>query len=151
MRWSGRIAADGSFEPDSRAQWRAAMVKRAGQRVYVEVTRQQTKATQDQHGYYRGPVLRALCEAWGWGDPAELHYALKLHHLPAIIPIEEWPARRIGRELVIEPPSHADLDVEQFRQYLDLVLAQAADDGVIVPPPTGQERILTSSRHDVMI
>ena len=139
MRWSGRISADGVFVPDSPAQWLAAMLKRAGQRVNVEVTRHQIKATREQHGYYRGIVLPFLAREWGWGDAAELHYGLKRKHMPAIIPIEEWTASRIGREVKMEPPSHADLDVEQFRLFLDAVLAEAMDSGITVPPPAGKE------------
>ena len=139
IRHIHRVDEHGQLVPEDVFAWRSYLSKRKGQRVFVTVTRFQAKATQDQHGYYRGVVLPILAEEWGWGDPTQLHIELKARLLPGIVPMEEWPMCRIGHEVRIEPPSHADLDVEQFRLYLDAVLAMAADAGVIVPPPTGSE------------
>ena len=119
--------------------WRAGLARfKVGEFVWVSVTRPATKASHSQHGYYRAEVLPFLADAWGWGDVAELHHELKVKHLPGIIPVEDWPRRKLGSEWVVEAPSSADFSVEQFSRYLQAVLDHAMDAGTPVPPPRGQ-------------
>jgi hypothetical protein len=120
--------------------FQAALKRQSGRDIYVTVTRAGAeKPTQDQHGYYRGVVLPLLADEWGWSDQAELHYRLKERHLPPIVPIQEWPYRKLGRFETREPPSSADLTVEQFSAFLQAVIDHATEERISVPPPRGKE------------
>jgi hypothetical protein len=138
-RHAGRVSEDGLLHFRNIPAWRAAILRNKGRDIWVELHRVSAKASHDQHGYYRACILPLLAEEWGWGDPGELHRELKLLHLPKVIPVEEWPRRRIGRNEIVDVPSCADMSIDQFRQFLQAVLDQAADAGVIVPPPRGVE------------
>ena len=139
-RHAGRISDDGShLFLRSLSAWRAAIRRQKGREVYLELHRAQEPTTEDQHGYYRAAILPLLAEEWGWGDPGELHRELKRLHLPKIIPIEEWPRHRVGREEVVCLPSMADMTKEQTSAFIQAVLDQAADAGIAVPPPRGKE------------
>lgn len=121
--------------------WRQGLSRfKPGELLAVSVSRLSPKASHSQHGYYRSEVVPFLADAWGWGDPDELHHHLKVKHLPGIIPVEDWPRRRLGDEWVTEVPSSADFTVEQFSAYLQKVLDQALDCGTPVPPPRGREQ-----------
>ncbi len=114
-----------------------------GQRLVVAIRRPAEPVTLDQHGYYRAVILPLAAEEWGWGNPAELHYELKLLHLPGVVPIERWPRRRLGvLDRRSEPPSCADLTKDEMRQFIDLVIRQMQDAGIDVPPPrrSGEEQ-----------
>lgn len=134
----------GALVQDGRLAWRdpdragAYLRRLEGQRLVVTIKRPADPTTLDQHGYYRAVVLPLLAEEWGWGNPAELHHELKLLHLPGIIPAEEWPRRKLGGQWQMEPPSMGDMSMDESRQLIDKVLAQAADDGIVVPPPRGK-------------
>jgi len=137
-RHAGRVTEDGAtLRLRSLPAWRATLARHAGRDVELWLTRVSEKASHDQHGYYRSTVLTLLAEEWGWGDPTELHHELKVLHLPAIIPLDEWPLRKIGAGNVRVVPSSADFTVEQYSAFLQAVLDQAADAGIVVPPPRG--------------
>lgn len=101
----------------------------------INSAKSQERYTQDQMGYYRGVVLPLLAEEWGWADHAELHFRLKEKLLPPIIPINQWPWRKLGRDEIKEPPSMADMNVEQTSAYLQAVIDLAVEMGVEVPEP----------------
>jgi hypothetical protein len=117
--------------------WRENVARLEGVEVEVTIKRLTQPVSQDQHGYYRSTILPLLAEEWGWGDPRELHHEFKLLHLPGIIPVEEWPKRRVGNDWRREVPSMADFTREQASAFIQKVLDQAADARVIVPPPRG--------------
>lgn len=139
-RHAGRISQEGKLFLRSVATWQAAVERHKGQEVFLEIHRIPEGTTEDQHGYYRAAILPLLAEEWGWGNPAELHRELKLLHLPKIIPVEEWPRRRIGRDEIVDVPSMARMTKEQTSAFLQAVLDQAADSGIAVPPPRGSEK-----------
>lgn len=136
-RHAGRVTEDGSLRLRDLSAWLRAIGRQKGREVWLEVHRQREDTSQDQHGYYRAVILPLLAEEWGWGNPAELHRELKLLHLPRIIPVEDWPSRRIGVAWIADPPSMGDMTKEQSSAYLQAVLEQAADAGINVPPPRG--------------
>lgn len=136
-RHAGRVTREGSLRLRDLPAWLRAIGRQKGREVWLEIHRVTGRATQDQHGYYRSTVLPLAADEWGWGDPAELHYRLKEKHLPAIVPVEEWPRRRVGAEETVEPPSSADLTVEQFSAFLQAVIDQMTEAGIAVPPPRG--------------
>lgn len=135
-RHGGRVTEEGDLLLRDLPSWRRAIKRQRGRDVWITIWRVDAeRPTQSQHGYYRSTVLPLLAEEWGYGNPAELHYRLKEKHLPAIVPVEQWPVRAFGPE----PPSSADLTVEQFSLFLDAVLNQAKDAGIAVPAPRGSE------------
>ena len=137
MRHVGRVTDEGVLRLRDLPAWLRAIARQKGREVYIEIHRRQEPTTQDQHGYYRAVILPLLADEWGWGNPAELHRELKLLHLPKIIPVEEWPKRHIGRDVIVDVPSMADMTQEQSSAFLQAVLDQAADAGIAVPPPRG--------------
>ena len=139
LRHPARVDEEGKLVFSDPPAWRRAVAHHRGRMVWVSVVRQSTKATHNQHGYYRAEVLPFLAEEWGWGDVAELHHALKVQHLPGIIPVEDWPRRKFGADWSIEVPSSAEFSVEQFSRFLQAVLDQAIDAGSPVPPPRGAQ------------
>lgn len=138
-RHAGRVTDEGSLRLANLPAWLRAIARHKGHEVWLEIHRQREETSQDQHGYYRGVILPLLAEEWGWGNPAELHRELKLLHLPKIIPVEDWPSRKIGVAWIADVPSMADMSKEQSAAFLQAVLDQAADAGVVVPPPRGSE------------
>jgi len=139
-RHGGRVSEDGSsLLLRDRLAWLRAIKRQSGREVWLELHRWSEPTSQDTHGYYRALILPLLAEEWGWGNPAELHRELKLLHLPKIIPVEEWPRRRIGRDEIVDVPSMADMTQEQSSAFLQAVLDQAKDAGISVPPPRGSE------------
>ena len=139
-RHAGRVSEDGSsLFLRSLPAWRRAIERQKGREVWLEIHRVSEPTSQDTHGYYRGVALPLLAEEWGWGNPAELHRELKLLHLPKIIPVEEWPRRRIGLDEIVDVPSMADMTQEQSSAFVQAVLDQAKDAGIAVPPPRGRE------------
>jgi hypothetical protein len=141
-RHAGRVTEDGAVRLRDVARWLRALARQKGREVWLEVHRQREDTSQDQHGYYRAVILPLLAEEWGWGNPAELHRELKLLHLPKIIPVEDWPTRRIGVAWIADPPSMGDMSKEQSSAFLQAVLDQAADAGISVPPPRGSGEAL---------
>jgi hypothetical protein len=134
-RFTGEIR-HGAFAADSQPRWASHMGSLEGQRVRVDVWREAQdssldRPTYEQHGYYRAVILPTLAEEWGWADKDELHFRLKEKH----IPVDLWVERRIGGELVMEPPSMAVLTIEQASAFLQAVLDQAAEANVPIPPP----------------
>jgi hypothetical protein len=122
--------------------WRAAIARQRGREVEISIRRKAEPTSHDTHGYYRGVVLPLAAEEWGWADPDELHDALKLKHLPGIIPLEDerWRVRRFGvDDERVEAPSMADMSQEESGLYLDAVIRQMQEDGIAVPPPMGRE------------
>jgi len=140
-RHGGRVTEDGSLLLCSVSAWRAAILRQKGRDVWLEIHRASDPTSLDQHGYYRAVLLPLACEEWGWGNPAELHRELKLLHLPQIIPVEEWPRRRIGRDEIVDVPSMADMTQEQSSAFLQAVIDQMTDAGIVVPPPRGSEGV----------
>lgn len=136
-RHAGRVTEDGTLRLSALPAWLRAIARHKGREVWLEIHRVSERTSQDQHGYYRSTVLPLLAEEWGWGNSAELHRELKLLHLPAIIPLEEWPTRQIGKADVRDVPSMGDMTREQSSAFLQAVLDQAADAGIAVPPPRG--------------
>ena len=138
-RHIGIVTKDGGIRFEHRDGWLRALRRLIGKEVAVTVTAVGAeRPSHGQHGYYRSTVLPLLAEEWGWGDPAELHYRLKEKHLPAIIPVEDWPYRKIGKEEKRYPPSMADFTMEQASAFLQAVLDQAMDSHIAVPPPRGK-------------
>lgn len=84
-------------------------------------------ATFDQHAYYRTAVLPVFADYCGYSNPGEMHHWLKVIH----VPLELW---RDG-----EPPSSADLSVEQFSDFLERVLRHGGEEQLDFPPPRGSE------------
>ena len=136
---AAHVTEDGRLLMRSVQAWRAAIIRQKGYDVWLEIHRAADPTSLDQHGYYRAAVLPLLASEWGWGNPAELHRELKLLHLPKIIPVEEWPRRRIGLDEIVDVPSMADMTKEQSSAFIQAVLDQAADAGIVVPPPRGSE------------
>lgn len=136
-RHAGRVTEDGSLRLSNLPAWLRAIGRQRGREVWLEIHRVREETSQDQHGYYRAVVLPLLADEWGWGNPAELHRELKLLHLPKIIPVEDWPSRRIGTAWIADVPSMGDMSKEQSSAFLQAVLDQAADAGISVPPPRG--------------
>jgi len=136
-RHLGRVDERGVLRFRDVGAFQAALKRQSGREIYVTVTRAGAeKPTQDQHGYYRGVVLPLLADEWGWADQAELHFRLKERHIPP----ELWVPRYLGREAPMrEPPSSADLTVEQFSAFLQAVIDHATEEGISVPPPRGKE------------
>ena len=136
-RHDGRVDEDGVLRFRNVGAFQAAIKRQAGREVYLTVNRSgQEKPTHDKHGYYRSTVLPLLAEEWGWADQAELHFRLKEKHIPP----ELWVPRYLGREApMMEPPSSADLTVEQFAAFLQAVIDHATEEGIRVPPPRGKE------------
>lgn len=132
-RYAGRVTEEGILRLSSLPAWLRAIARHKGREVWLEIHRITGRATVDQHGYYRSTVLPLLADEWGWGDPDELHYWLKAK----FIPTDLWVERRIGGELSVQPPSSADLTVEQYGAFLQKVLDMAKDAGIAVPPPRG--------------
>jgi hypothetical protein len=134
------VSESGTVRMLDGAAWKRAIARHKGHDVWLSITRiGSEKPTLDQFGYYHAVILPLLAEEFGWGDPAELHFCLKERHLPAIVPIHEWPYRKVGKDEMRYPPSMADLTVEQASAFLQAVLDQAADSGINVPPPRGKE------------
>jgi hypothetical protein len=131
------VTEDGSLRLANLPAWLRAIGRQKGREVWLEIHRVREETSQDQHGYYRAVILPLLAEEWGWGNPAELHRELKLLHLPAIIPLEEWPTRKIGKAEVRDVPSMGEMSKEQSAAFIQAVLDQAADAGIAVPPPRG--------------
>jgi hypothetical protein len=131
------VTEDGSLRLSNLPAWLRAIGRQKGREVWLEIHRVREETSQDQHGYYRAVVLPLLAEEWGWGNPAELHRELKLLHLPGIIPLEEWPTRHIGKAEVRDVPSMGEMSKEQSAAFLQAVLDQAADAGIVVPAPRG--------------
>lgn len=138
-RHAGRVTEDGSLRLRDLPAWQRAIARQKGREVWLEVHRVQGRATQDQHGYYRSTVLPLLAAEWGWSDPGELHYHLKVRHLPGIVPPSEWPKRRLGADELVEPPSMGDLTVEEASAFLQAVIDHATEERIAVPPPRGSE------------
>lgn len=138
-RHAGKVTEDGSLRLRDLPAWLRAIGRQKGREVWLEIHRVKEATSQDQHGYYRSTILPLLAEEWGWGNPAELHRELKLLHLPKIIPVEDWPSRRIGIAWIADVPSMGDMTKEQSSAFLQAVLDQAADAGIAVPPPRGSE------------
>lgn len=84
-------------------------------------------ATFDQHAYYRSQVLPVWAEYCGYANLGEMHYWLKVLHIPPDLWV--WD----GEELV--PPSSAILTVEQFSAFLERVLFHAGEEQLYIPPP----------------
>jgi len=135
-RHLGRVDERGVLRFRDVGAFQAAVNRQSGREVYVTVTRLGAeKPTLDQFGYYRSTVLPLLAETWGWADHAELHFRLKEKHIPP----ELWVPRYLGREAPMkEPPSSADLTVEQFSAFLQAVIEHAQEEGIAVPPPRGK-------------
>lgn len=134
-RHAGMVTEDGSLRLRDLPAWLRAIGRHRGHEVWLEIHRVTGRATHDQHGYYRSTVLPLLAEEWGWGDPDELHYWLKVK----LVPTDLWVEKRIGKQLFVQPPSSGDLTVEQYSAFLQAVLDLAADSGIAVPPPRGRE------------
>jgi len=139
-RHDGRVDEHGVLRFRNVGAFQAAIKRQAGREVYLTVNRSgQEKPTLDQHGYYRSTVLPLLAEEWGWADQAELHYRLKEKHLPPIVPVERWPYRKLGKIEMREPPSMADLTVEETAAFMQAVIDHATEEGIRVPPPRGRK------------
>lgn len=139
----GRVSEDGkTLFLRSLPAWRASIARQRGREVEITIRRKAEPTSHDTHGYYRGVVLPLAAEEWGWADPDELHDALKLKHLPGIIPTEDgrWRVRRFGKdECRVEAPSMAEMSQEESSRYVDAVIRQMQEDGINVPPPRGSE------------
>lgn len=129
------IVKAGEFRPDQLLQYQERMKKLEGRRVIQSTKREQTKATLDQHGYYRASVLPEITEACG-GDP-HVEEDLWSVHTGLKIKFGGLEERRGGLMVVA---SHADYDVEEMSRFLDFVLRFAAVDlGIYLSPPRGKE------------
>ena len=135
IRHAGYVDADGQPHMLNEDAWKAALRRLRGRDVYFTVARKAQPKTRDQMGYYRGVVLPLLAESWGWDDTDELHFRLKEKWLPPIIPVNQWPYRKLGTVEMREPPSSADLTMEQFSAFLTAVITHAAHEGITVPEP----------------
>ncbi len=138
-RHGGRVTEEGALLLRNLPAWRASIQRQKGREVYVELHRVAEPTTQDQHGYYRSTLLPLAAEEWGWGNPAELHHELKLLHLPKIIPMGDWPSRRLGRDEVMDTPSMGDMTKEESSAFIQAVIDQMRDAGIVVPAPRGSE------------
>lgn len=123
------IVREGRFVPDDPVRFTVAMAALEGRRVRATYRRKVRHATTNQHAYYRGIVLPVIAAHCGYdpddrGDLERVHDGLKRR----VFGVEE----RHGIEVVI---SHADVDIDQFRGFLDQVLRWAAEDGCYVPSP----------------
>lgn len=136
-RHTAHVSPDGELTFGFPSRWHETLRRFAGQTVTVTVKRLEQKVTLDQHGYYRAVLLPLAAEEWGWADPSELHAALKRLHLPGIIPEDEWPVRRLGAYQDVELPSMADFTREQSSRFIDAVIHQMQEAGIVVPAPRG--------------
>ena len=123
------VVREGRFIPDDTARHAVGMTELDGKRVRVTYRRRIHHASANQHAYYRGvvlPVISAHCgyDASDRQDLARVHDGLKR----LVFGVEE----RHGIEVVV---SHADLDVEEFRGFLDKVIRWAAEEGCYIPAP----------------
>ena len=140
VRHSGHVNANGALTLADPGAWRAAIRRHKGRHVVLTIRKLGAeRPSKWQHGYYRSTLLPLAAEEWGWGDPDELHIRLKEKHLPAIIPVDEWPERRIGNETRRELPSMALFPEEVASAYIQKVIDQMRDSLINVPPP--RERI----------
>jgi hypothetical protein len=128
--------ASGHLVLRSPQAWTRDLLRYKGREVFVSLAGVARRARHTQHGYYRSTVLPLLAEEWGWADQAELHFRLKEKHIPP----ELWVSRYLGREVPTkEPPSSADLTVEQFAAFVQAVIDHATEEGIRVPPPREKE------------
>jgi hypothetical protein len=134
VQHAGKVTDDGLILRDLPA-WKRAVARQKGHDVVLTIRRVGAeRPTQDQYGYYYSTILPLLAEEWGWSDPAELHYRLKEKHIPRAL----WVKRRIGGVETLEPPSMADLTVEQTAAYMQAVIDHATEEGIRIPPPRGK-------------
>ena len=87
-------------------------------------------ATFEQHAYYRTTVLPKWADYCGYANPGEMHYWLKVIHIPTSL----W----VWKDGSLEPPSCAHLSVEQFSDFLEAVLFHAGEERIYIPPPKGE-------------
>jgi hypothetical protein len=136
----GWVTEEGRLVIRDSSAWKRAIARLSKREVILSIksASSQQKPSLDQFGYYRGVILPLLAEEWGWADQAELHYRLKEKHLPPIVPVERWPYRKLGNVEMREPPSMADLTVEETSAFLQAVIDHATEEGIRVPQPRGR-------------
>lgn len=136
VQHAGKVAEDGRLFLRDLSAWTRAIARHKGHDVTLTIRRiGMERPTHEQHGYYRSTILPLLAEEWGWSDPAELHYRLKEKHIPH----ELWITRRIGDAETLEPPSMADLTVEQASAFIQAVIDHATEERISIPPPRGKD------------
>ena len=123
------VVKGGKFIPDDPVSFAGRMTRLEGKRTSASFKRKYQHATTNQHAYYRSTVLPIIAEWCGYdardgSDLEKIHIGLKR---------KVFGVRIVnGLEVVV---SHADVDVEEFSDFLDKVLRWAAEGGCYVPGP----------------
>jgi hypothetical protein len=91
--------------------------------IELIVRKWKKKRTDNQNRYYWGVVIPILCESLGYSDE-EMHEALKWQFL-----------RNTTREKLPTVKSTVGLSTIEFKNYIEKIVAWAAEQGIIIPGP----------------
>lgn len=116
----------GVFIPDSPKDYKLAYCQHEGKRLVVSLERYRKNRTPPQNRYYFGVVLKVISLHTGH-SPEELHDFFK----------HEFNSKfeRLGKVEVWIPQSTADLNTQEFSDYIENIKRFAAEklDGLYVP------------------
>jgi hypothetical protein len=123
--FAATIDDKGTLHPDEVNATRGRLAKWKGRHVNVVVSRHVKSKTNPQLAAYFGPVLDAWSEYTGY-DKDEMHKELKRAYL-----IPQLVIARLTGEEMKELPSLADLDSEEMSAYLERVLREGRQLGIV--------------------
>jgi hypothetical protein len=123
--FSAIIDDHGGFHPDRVNETRGRLSKWKGRHVTVTVRRYVKSKTNPQLALYFSQVVPAWSEYTGY-DPDEMHKELKRAYLAPQLAIS-----RLTGEERMELPSLADLSAEEMTAYLERVIREGRQQGIV--------------------
>jgi hypothetical protein len=127
--YGATVQPDGRLKPDAVNQTAGRLARWKGRHVTVTVSRFVKPKSNPQLALYfmEGGVLDCWAEFSGY-DRDEMHKELKLAYLAPRLAVS-----RLTGEEVKELPSLADLNVEEMSEYLERVMREGRQVGIVFP------------------
>jgi hypothetical protein len=124
----------GELSDSAEMEFRAALAQHEDKEVSIKVARKKKCRSLNQNAYYWSvvvPAVRAMLEEYGNDvDDEETHAFCKEH----VGKLTSSVVGGKGNRLAIVKSS-AKLDTKEFENYINRVVAFAASEGIVIPPP----------------
>lgn len=124
----GKVVA-GELVPESRADYRAALIANEGRKVVWSVKRWQPKRSHAQNAYYHAVVVPYWMEAQGERDHMAMHEILRL--------LYNYKPVQVGAEVVRVGLPTRTLETGAFSEFVERCCQGFAEEfGGEIPPPS---------------
>jgi hypothetical protein len=122
------VVKNGVFFADDGSRWFGALRALSGKRVSIEIGKERVIKSMSMERYLHAVVYRTIADATG-NDQDDVHEGYKRKFL-------SWQNRSTtlpSGDVVPLPPTTRTLSNDEFRTYLDQVIADASTMGIEIP------------------